>query len=731
MLALAELEFDYFSLKYKGLELEASKNGNKRTTKKENNAPQKSKIEINKMEKAEKVQAKKEHDSILTKKIDKVLRELRSEEKYPNEDLLKKLFGQIFIIGTREYRVPDISRSIAYDLVKDFNIGGYIVRSTNIKFTKRAQKNPETISYVSESLNTLSTKLNDLPLLLLADNEGGSSSSLAKNKIISELPPPMSLAVSQESDLACFAGLISGFDLAKVGINTNLAPVLDVHFRSDETVIGDRSFGADAQLVASLGTSFFIGQRTSGTLSIAKHFPGHGSTNEGVHTPGLPESSLDGSNLEFSIVPFRKIANEGIDGIMTSHFISKALSQEVISFDPILIKELIRTKNHQEIDGQQIKGLGFDGLIISDDLLVKGLVYIDGNKIKVNYLKRIKEIVTKIFDSGHDMLLLGEIQIKKGKNPRGWLSKEEFKEVYKHLYAHIFNETISSEKNKKIDRLRNSIIRILHAKKRIPHHIYSDKSLLKKERAKYLSNSKLDEIKTSMWKKGFAYKIPLSQGPDFKWEKNKKNVLLVYPTRFRDYKKKSRAALERNFNAWGLSKEIFENLNKLNFNVIREYEIFNPNPKNHYTTVKKRFNKLNKIIKTKNLTSIIFIFDNRGQWDMVLSLTRLLKTNKAFDLNKVILIPNARPSVLARDRGGLARKWRGLREVNFFIPFSGYEERAREAAHFLFNHVPFRKPSNGSWRRNRNLPIEIDFIQQSVINNLSPLKNCPSVNEGS
>jgi beta-N-acetylhexosaminidase len=158
---------------------------------------------------------------------------------------------------------------------------------------------------------------------------------------------------------ACDRGTVHGQELAAIGINLNLAPVLDVWDNPVNTVIGTRSYSADPERVALLGSAYISALQQTGTGATGKHFPGHGSTVEDSHLR-LPVLLHDRARLdEVELVPFRAAIRAGVAAIMTAHIslpLIDTSSARPATMSPVILTGLLRGD------------LGYDGLILTDDL---------------------------------------------------------------------------------------------------------------------------------------------------------------------------------------------------------------------------------------------------------------------------------------------------------------------------------------------------------------------------
>ncbi len=149
------------------------------------------------------------------------------------------------------------------------------------------------------------------------------------------------------------------FVLAEVGINVDCLPLLDVRHPGAHDIIGDRALGADPMRVAALGRAVIEGLRDGGVVGVVKHIPGHGRALADSHLE-LPVVDADAAALEIDIEPFRTLADAPM--AMTAHVVYPAWDAvRCASLSPTIIAEVIRGR------------IGFDGLLMSDDLGMKAL----------------------------------------------------------------------------------------------------------------------------------------------------------------------------------------------------------------------------------------------------------------------------------------------------------------------------------------------------------------------
>lgn len=199
----------------------------------------------------------------------------------------------------------------------------------------------------------------DLPPLVAIDQEGGRVTRLAAP--FPTLPPMRTLARGGEG-LVRDAGRVVGRGLVHLGIDLDLAPVLDVDSNPANPVIGDRSFDRDPDACARLGLAFAEGLAAGGVLACGKHFPGHGDTSKDSHVD-LPVVPHDRARLDaVELVPFAAAARAGLDSLMTAHVVCDGIEPGVpATFSRRACTDVLRGE------------LGYRGALLSDDLEMKAV----------------------------------------------------------------------------------------------------------------------------------------------------------------------------------------------------------------------------------------------------------------------------------------------------------------------------------------------------------------------
>ena len=200
-----------------------------------------------------------------------------------------------------------------------------------------------------------------VPLFVSIDQEGGRVIRITEG--VTQFPGAMAAGVGGDPDLAYQWGRVLGLELRRLGVNMNLAPVLDVNNNPSNPVINTRSFGSDPSLVGRMGASYIRGLQASRCIAVGKHFPGHGDTDLDSHHI-LPVIRYTMDRLKrVELAPFRDAVKARVDGIMTAH----------IAYPAILDGMEPATLSRAFLSGVLRDELGFTGLIITDDLEMKAI----------------------------------------------------------------------------------------------------------------------------------------------------------------------------------------------------------------------------------------------------------------------------------------------------------------------------------------------------------------------
>ncbi len=234
--------------------------------------------------------------------------------------------------------------------ILDWRIGGVILFDRNIR-------DPVQLNELCREMQKLRRRVADSPLLIAVDQEGGTVARIRRSATV--FPGNFALGFAGTAEDAFLQGRITGAELADMGINMNLAPVLDLYHPEGSYSLGLRSLGSDPERTARLGAALIRGTQEAGVVATAKHFPGKGLARRDSHR-ALPVIEAPAETLKSrDLLPFRRAAAAGVGAVMTSHAAYPALDRGKVrpgTLSPDLMTGLLR------------KELGFTGVLISDDL---------------------------------------------------------------------------------------------------------------------------------------------------------------------------------------------------------------------------------------------------------------------------------------------------------------------------------------------------------------------------
>jgi len=235
-------------------------------------------------------------------------------------------------------------------LAREFSLGGVIFFARNIEAA-------EQVAELSHDVQSLS---NGMPLWVSVDQEGGRVARLKEPFTV--WPPMATLGRRGDEELAGRFAAALAAELRAVGITLDYAPVLDIHTNERNPVIGDRALSTDADMVARLGVAIIRGLQEHGVAACGKHFPGHGDTSVDSHLE-LPLVEHPPDRIRrVECVPFRAAIKAGVRFIMTAHILVPSLDEtQPATLSRRIVYDLLRDE------------LGFEGVILSDDLEMKAI----------------------------------------------------------------------------------------------------------------------------------------------------------------------------------------------------------------------------------------------------------------------------------------------------------------------------------------------------------------------
>ncbi len=282
---------------------------------------------------------------------------------------LEERIGQLFMISVASSQAKASTDKLK-DLIKEHGIGGVIFSTGG----------PQRQAKLTNEYQAISK----LPLLVGMDAEWGLSMRLDSTYAF---PWNMTLGAIKDSTILEKVGYRIGLHAKRLGVHINFAPDIDININPQNPIIGNRSFGEDRENVAQKGIMFMKGIHKAGILSSGKHFPGHGDTATDSHH-SLPVIDVTRQRLDsIELYPFQKLIDEGLSSVMVAHLNVPALE----------IKEnLPSSLSEQIISGLLKEEMGFDGLVFTDALNMKG----------VTGTKEEGDVELEAFLAGNDILLM-------------------------------------------------------------------------------------------------------------------------------------------------------------------------------------------------------------------------------------------------------------------------------------------------------------------------------------
>ncbi len=239
-------------------------------------------------------------------------------------------------------------------------------------------------AYETAILNNALQSASDVPLLMGSDLERGAGNQISGATLF---PTIMGLGAAGSEELAYAMGRTTALEARAVGLHMTYAPVVDVNINPDNPIINTRAVGEDPALVARIAAAFARGCQDNGLIATAKHFPGHGDTDQDSHIL-LPVIKADRARLDrVELAPYRTLIAAGVGAIMISHLTAPALDPTPglpATLSPAILTGLLRGE------------MGFQGLIVTDAMEMGGVTNAFGPA----------EAALKAIQAGCDIVLL-------------------------------------------------------------------------------------------------------------------------------------------------------------------------------------------------------------------------------------------------------------------------------------------------------------------------------------
>lgn len=296
-----------------------------------------------------------------------------------NEVTLDQKIGQMLKVGFRGISIDEDS-PIVKDIRK-YHIGGVVLFDYDVPRDTafRNISSPEQVQQLTRDLQ----KFADIPLIIAIDQEGGKVARLKPRYGFKQSVSAQYLGSLQNADSTRKYARQTGETLSELGINTNLAPVVDVNLNPQNPVIGgiERSFSAEPEVVTRQAKVYIETLHEYGIITTLKHFPGHGSSKGDSHL-GVVDVTDYWKQKE--LIPYKNLIESGTaDIVMTAHIFNAKLDS---TYPATLSKPIIT--------GILRDSLKFNGVVMSDDLQMKA--------IRTQY--GLKETIKMSIQAGVDIL---------------------------------------------------------------------------------------------------------------------------------------------------------------------------------------------------------------------------------------------------------------------------------------------------------------------------------------
>ncbi|ETI69807.1 beta-N-acetylhexosaminidase [Neobacillus vireti] len=323
----------------------------------------------------------------------------------------------------------------AKKLISQIHVGGIIFYKNNFETSAQA------VQFVNQLKAGNSSSL---PLLLGVDQEGGRVTRLPGGLV--NFPPNKQIGQVNNPDFSFKVGTLLGRELKEFGLNLDFAPVLDINSNPNNPVIGDRSFGNNAEIVSKLGVQTMRGIQSQNVITTIKHFPGHGDTSVDSHLD-LPIVNKSLKELkELEIIPFERAINQGADVVMVAHILLPQLDKtNPGTMSKAVMTDLLR------------KQLGFTGVIITDDMTMGAITeHFDIGKAAVESVKAGSDIILVGHDYNNVVKIISSL---KTAVQNGEISEQRLNESIERIIQLKRNYSINDTKveSPKINEINHSI----------------------------------------------------------------------------------------------------------------------------------------------------------------------------------------------------------------------------------------------------------------------------------
>ncbi len=332
---------------------------------------------------------------------------------------LEEKVAQMFFITPEAltgYGQVTVAGDATNEAYQKYPVGGLIYNSQNLVDIDQTKTMMAKMQQYADSRISL-------PVFLGVDEEGGSVTRIASNEAygITNVSDMSDIGATGDTQNAYQAGVTIGTYLSDLGFNLDFAPVADVLTVSD-SVIGNRSFGTDSELVASMALSELQGLESMGIHGVVKHFPGHGGVSGDSHSGAVSTDKSLEELFASELVPFQRAIDGGAEFLMVGHIAAPNVTGDdtPASLSKVMITDVLRTQ------------MGYQGVVITDAM----------NMTAITANHAADEAAVLAVNAGADMILM----------------PEDFGKAYNGVIDAVNNGTIDEY------RINEAVVRIVKAK---------------------------------------------------------------------------------------------------------------------------------------------------------------------------------------------------------------------------------------------------------------------------
>ncbi len=332
---------------------------------------------------------------------------------------LEEKVAQMFFITPEAltgYGQVTVAGDATNEAYQKYPVGGLIYNSQNLVDIDQTKTMMAKMQQYADSRISL-------PVFLGVDEEGGSVTRIASNEVygLTNVNNMSDIGATGDTQNAYQAGVTIGTYLSDLGFNLDFAPVADVLTVSD-SVIGNRSFGTDSELVASMALSELQGLESMGIQGVVKHFPGHGGVSGDSHSGAVSTDKSLEELFASELVPFQRAIDGGAQFLMVGHIAAPNVTGDdtPASLSKVMITDVLRTQ------------MGYQGVVITDAM----------NMTAITANHAADEAAVLAVNAGADMILM----------------PEDFGKAYNGVIDAVNNGTIEEY------RINEAVVRIVKAK---------------------------------------------------------------------------------------------------------------------------------------------------------------------------------------------------------------------------------------------------------------------------